>query len=213
MDPSSSMNGRSARASTRLAAQRAAKKVRTISVTTSAPVQAPPSPPDSLDIENSEYLSKSSKTKKRTATPHKNSYTPYHFSQQINKPEPVGQPEVWADKRQQLCETLPYYKSYQGSAYTSENVLHGVLVDSEVSPRDRFDEEIIITTVSVYLLSGRRHELIDKSGGGREAGENGRMIRKKNQVETHFVAAFQNSMERQQPVAVIAGMSFSTYRV
>jgi hypothetical protein len=71
----------------------------------------------------------------------------YHENVQDGKPEPVGQPIVWAFKRQQLCETLPYYNAYQSGAYTHDNIARSILIDKEVSVRDKFDEEIVITSV------------------------------------------------------------------
>lgn len=33
-----------------------------------------------------------------------------------------GYPEVWADNRQELCEGLPYFRSYHGGIYLHDNV-------------------------------------------------------------------------------------------
>jgi hypothetical protein len=86
---------------------------------------------------------------KRKATSSKTPTAPYHINNQVGKPEPHGQPIVWANKRQQLCETVPYYNAYQGSAYTNQGIVYAVLVDKEVSVRDKFEEEIIITSLLV----------------------------------------------------------------
>jgi hypothetical protein len=71
----------------------------------------------------------------------------YHENVQNGKPEPIGHPEVWSFIRQQLCETLPYYQAYQSGAYTHNGIAHGIVIDKEVSIRDKFDEEIVITSV------------------------------------------------------------------
>jgi hypothetical protein len=71
----------------------------------------------------------------------------YHANNQLNKPEPHGNPEVWADKRQQLCETLRYFNAYQSGAYTNNGIAYGHLIDAEVDARDKFDEQIVITSV------------------------------------------------------------------
>ena len=71
----------------------------------------------------------------------------YHANNQLNKPEPHGDPEVWADKRQQLCETLRYFNAYQSGAYTNNGIAYGHLIDAEVDARDKFDEQIVITSV------------------------------------------------------------------
>jgi len=70
----------------------------------------------------------------------------YYVNAQDGKPEPHSQPPVWGDKRQQICETLPYYNAYQGGAYRSEGVLYGFLTDKEVGPRDQFTDQILITS-------------------------------------------------------------------
>jgi hypothetical protein len=77
----------------------------------------------------------------------KGGYVKYHESVQQNKPEPYGKPPVWSDKRQGLCETLPYYKAYQSGAYITDGIVRALMCDKEVGPRDKFDEEIIITRV------------------------------------------------------------------
>jgi hypothetical protein len=66
---------------------------------------------------------------------------------QEDKPSPYGQPPVWADKRQSLCETLPYYKAYMSGAYMHCQVVRAFMVDKEVGPRDKFEEEIMISRV------------------------------------------------------------------
>lgn len=73
--------------------------------------------------------------------------TKYHRSMQEDKPVPCGQPPVWADKRQSLCETLPYYKAYMSGAYMHLQMVRAFMVDKEVGPRDKFEEEIMISRV------------------------------------------------------------------
>jgi len=72
-------------------------------------------------------------------------YLPYHKPQQDHLPDPYGKPPVWAAKRQQLCETLPYYRAYMSGAYMHEGLVSGSLIDKEVGIRDVFDDEVIIT--------------------------------------------------------------------
>lgn len=74
-------------------------------------------------------------------------YNKYHESVQEGKPEPSGQPPVWAEKRQALCETLPYYKAYMSGAYMHDGIAKAFMVDKEVGPRDKFNEEIVIARV------------------------------------------------------------------
>ena len=81
----------------------------------------------------------------------------YYESFQEGKPDPIGQPEVWASKRQQLCEALPYYNAYQSGAYTHDGIARSILIDKEVSVRDKFDEEVVITSVYVYSYISYNH--------------------------------------------------------
>jgi hypothetical protein len=74
-------------------------------------------------------------------------FVKYHRSMQEDKPAPCGQPPVWADKRQSLCETLPYYKAYMSGAYMHLQMVRAFMVDKEVGPRDKFEEEIMISRV------------------------------------------------------------------
>lgn len=56
-----------------------------------------------------------------------------------------GSAPVWATKRQQLCEALPYYKAYQSGSYTSEGILYAMMIDKERRDTDVLNEEVIIT--------------------------------------------------------------------
>ncbi len=76
----------------------------------------------------------------------------FYIDENAKKPESIGQPAVWADKRQQLTETLSWYKTNQASAYTNKNMVYGFLIDKAVSPRDIFNDDIIICTVYVSIL-------------------------------------------------------------
>lgn len=60
---------------------------------------------------------------------------------------PLAEPKIWAKRRQGLCDALPYFKSHQGSLYTTNRVPHGLLIAKEARARDHFDGQVIITTV------------------------------------------------------------------
>ena len=94
-----------------------------------------------------EPIRKSKSTGKRKAGIRKVPGATYHVNTQLDKPEPHGQPDVWADKRQQLCETLPYYNAYQSGAYYNSGIVYGQLIDKEVDGRDKLDEQVVITSV------------------------------------------------------------------
>lgn len=78
--------------------------------------------------------------------------TPYYKSQQADKPDPLGSPDIWATTRQALCETVfPWYNSHQAGAYRKDGLVHGLMCDQETDVRDRLDHQILITRVSVIL--------------------------------------------------------------
>ncbi|KFY32355.1 hypothetical protein V493_00282 [Pseudogymnoascus sp. VKM F-4281 (FW-2241)] len=93
-------------------------------------------------------------------------YTYYHRSEQEGLPAPCGQPPVWASKRQQLCETLPYYKAYMSGAYLHDGLVRASLIDKEVRERDVFDEEIVITRCgggrTIDADTGKMHQTTDQ---------------------------------------------------
>jgi len=98
--------------------------------------------------EESTFRSTAMGSLKRKATANKIAgFVKYHRSMQEDKPAPYGQPPVWADKRQSLCETLPYYRAYMSGAYMHCQIVRAFMVDREVGPRDKFEEEIMISRV------------------------------------------------------------------
>lgn len=61
--------------------------------------------------------------------------------------EAFGQPHIWSDNRQQICEVLPWYRAHEASAYTNDKRAYGVLIDTGNSPRAYFSERVIICTL------------------------------------------------------------------
>ena len=70
-----------------------------------------------------------------------------HVSGLDLRPLPQGEPPVWSDKRQALCDSLPWYKAHQGSIYTSGLMAHGLLLDGEYEFSDIVEGQVIITSV------------------------------------------------------------------
>ena len=60
------------------------------------------------------------------------------------KPNPTGKPLVWSESRRELCEALPYYRSYKAGGYISEGIAHAFMFDKEAHPRDYIDSSVII---------------------------------------------------------------------
>ena len=107
-----------------------------------------------------------------------------------HRPQPHGQPLVWAEQRQALCETLPYYRAYQSGAYTTEGLGYGFLLDKDCGERAYMDEEVVIT----------------RAGGGCKANENGTMEQADDQCSTSTkITSFVKNKEQHVPVGLIVG--------
>ena len=59
---------------------------------------------------------------------------------------PCMQPEVYSRYRTAICETLPYFSSFQGSLYSMDKVAKGFLIDKEFEMRDYLGSQVIITS-------------------------------------------------------------------
>lgn len=108
-----------------------------------------------------------------------------------SKPEPCGQPRVWAESRQALCETLPYFKKPQGGCYSNDGHVYGFLFDGVGHCREYLDENLILC----------------RAGGSMEADSaTGGMAQKKDQTMSEAqVQSIINDMELHNPVIVICG--------
>lgn len=106
------------------------------------------------------------------------------------KPAPIGSPEVWAEGRQALCESLPYYRSYQSAGYCTNGFAISFMFDQEGSPRDYMDSEVVIA----------------RSGGGLSRDKTtGKMARQADQTEGSQVKSVRNSVDQFNPVAILCG--------
>ena len=61
------------------------------------------------------------------------------------RPAPRGKPEVWADTRQELCESVPYFRAYQGGIYFRDGVVFGYLLDAFGAERDYIGSNVVIS--------------------------------------------------------------------
>ncbi|CZR62926.1 uncharacterized protein PAC_12823 [Phialocephala subalpina] len=143
----------------------------------------------STDIDSAESLPSPKPSKRVRGQAKKVQNVPYHSDKTLAKPEPHDKPLVWAAKRQQLCETLPAYRAYQSGAYTNNGILHGFLIDAEVGALDKFDDQIIITTV----------------GGDREKDDAGNTVQKTASDTKAAGLASIRAKENGSAVLVIAG--------
>ncbi|OLL21634.1 hypothetical protein NEOLI_001455 [Neolecta irregularis DAH-3] len=74
-----------------------------------------------------------------------NEYIQSHVHCTNQKPECIGKPKVWANTRQELCEGLSYFRSYQGGCYYHNGLVFGYLVDGFGSPRDYVGPNVVIS--------------------------------------------------------------------
>jgi hypothetical protein len=65
------------------------------------------------------------------------------------KPAARGQPLVWADTRQELCEGVTYFRSYQGGIYFRYEVAFGYLLDAFGADRDFIGSHVVISHGSI----------------------------------------------------------------
>jgi len=67
-----------------------------------------------------------------------------HREPLASKPDPIGKPEVWAPGRQELCETLPYYKSAHAGCYSNGGTIFSFMFDSSGVGREYMDSDVVI---------------------------------------------------------------------
>lgn len=63
------------------------------------------------------------------------------------KPRLPRYPPIWAESRQEICECLEYFRSYQGGVYSKNDVVKGYLLGAFAASRDLFfhDGKLIIS--------------------------------------------------------------------
>ena len=66
------------------------------------------------------------------------------------KPPPRGQPLVWAQYRQELCEGVSYFRSYQGGIYFRNGIVFGYLLDAFGAERDYIGSHVVISHGLAY---------------------------------------------------------------
>ncbi|WDK17913.1 hypothetical protein CGRA01v4_09198 [Colletotrichum graminicola] len=106
-------------------------------------------------------------------------------------PAPIGSPPVWAENRQALCDALPYFKAHEGSIYTKDKLIKGMLLNAFSSVRDYLGAEVIITTL----------------GGGKEKDSQGNLVRVK-QVRPFVLESCHTAMKSGTPIGMILGKHY-----
>jgi hypothetical protein len=67
-----------------------------------------------------------------------------HREPLTSKLDPVGKPEVWAPGRQELCETLPYFKSAHSGCYANDGTIYSFMFDSAGVGREYMDSDVVV---------------------------------------------------------------------
>ncbi|KAH7366647.1 hypothetical protein BKA66DRAFT_536220 [Pyrenochaeta sp. MPI-SDFR-AT-0127] len=107
------------------------------------------------------------------------------------KPEPSAQPQVWADGRQELCESLHYYRAYQGACYSTGGFVRGFMFDNVAHARDYVDSNVVISRAGGGLAK-------DKESGEMKAG--------RDQMENTIAQGLRNCISHCNPVVIITGV-------
>lgn len=103
------------------------------------------------------------------------------------KPEPSGQPPIWAARRTDLCETLPYFRSFKSGSYCTGGLACGYLYNNFAFERDFMDASVTIS----------------RAGGG--MGKDGKAERSSDQEVKKNTKDLMNNMRQHQPVVHITG--------
>ncbi|KAJ4299657.1 hypothetical protein N0V90_004903 [Kalmusia sp. IMI 367209] len=107
-------------------------------------------------------------------------------------PEPSSQPIVWAQKRFDLCETLPYFRQHKGGYQGNDNHARGFLLAGTPFKRDYIDGSVFISRASGGMV-------LDKATGRRGLA--------KDQKKGKPTQSLRNSMKRYNPVVLITSAS------
>ncbi|KAL5116983.1 hypothetical protein ACEQ8H_005069 [Pleosporales sp. CAS-2024a] len=109
----------------------------------------------------------------------------------MKKPPPCGRPEVWAEGRQELCETLHYYRAYQSGCYSTGGFARGFMFDKVAHERDYMDSDVVISRAGGGLVK-------DTDSGQMKSGRD-------QSDDGPVMTALKNCMAQYNPVVIITG--------
>ncbi|KAJ7250731.1 hypothetical protein C8J57DRAFT_1239113 [Mycena rebaudengoi] len=93
----------------------------------------PPSPSDT-DLSDLLILGKAD----FSLTPSTDKNIPTSTTPEYEWPQSTGYPPIWAQSRQEVCETLLYFRTFHGGVYQKDGVVRGYLLGGFSSQRDLF---------------------------------------------------------------------------
>ena len=107
-----------------------------------------------------------------------------------DKPKPRGEPLVWADSRQALCETVPYFRILQSGCHQNDGQVFAFLFGIMGGTREYFSTDVIIA----------------RAGGSMEVDrKTGNLLQRKDQMMSDSqTVSLLNNLDNRNPVVIIS---------
>ncbi|GAA6002137.1 hypothetical protein JCM10207_003093 [Rhodosporidiobolus poonsookiae] len=136
----------------------------------------------------------------------------------------AGRPPIWAESRQELCESLEYYKAYQGGHYDLQERCLGYLLDGFASSNDRCADQGRV----IISHGGGCSELAPSSAASTPVSRNpstssslspsdplytraAYRLRTSQTRDNLRMRALRNCLEKKVPVVLIAGSMWEAF--
>ncbi|KAJ3173090.1 hypothetical protein HDU88_004549 [Geranomyces variabilis] len=121
-----------------------------------------------------------------------------------------GKPQAWCETRQELCEGLPYFRSFQSGLYKQDGLAKGYLIDGFCAERDVWNGK-------VFISHGGGSQAAPRTGTGLKARKSATCVASRSalplgasQQETHSaIRALNATMNAGVPFVVIMGAHYS----
>ncbi|KAJ7932054.1 hypothetical protein B0H13DRAFT_1956449 [Mycena leptocephala] len=125
-------------------------------------------------------------------------YDPVPVAVQYSWPSQTGFPPVWSQSRQEMCKTLPWFRSFHGGVYQKSGVAKGYMLSEFGCERDCF------------LHGGRL--IISHGGGGRPENESGRIDEHvADQKANAWVRALFNNCDDGTPLVLLVDDKYAQF--
>ncbi|KAJ3172794.1 hypothetical protein HDU87_007796 [Geranomyces variabilis] len=121
-----------------------------------------------------------------------------------------GKPQAWCETRQELCEGLPYFRSFQSGLYKQDGLAKGYLIDGFCAERDMWNGK-------VFISHGGGSQAAPRAGTGLKAKKSATCVASRSalplgasQQETHSaIRALNATLKAGLPFVVIMGAHYS----